>query len=236
MKKIAMCAILMYGLPVLSQSSDMLGKISRVDAAKNEVVISSPRAAEKFVLGDRLVVRVGKEQIILRVVFPMMTLAKCSVDQSSAGKIGLLAAGQLVYRFRNGERRIIKFYETWDDDYLATEKKIRFIHEIPAREVRKRNYYFEVNFDAQGLIVKTVEVKSGKRTVADYYESDRILKKEWFDEKTGKVIRIQVMSYFPSGKLRESGDYDVVGKTNLIRNYNEEGKVVKERTVENAEE
>jgi hypothetical protein len=236
MKKIMFCAILIYGLPLSAQSGEILGKISRIDAAKNVVVISSPRAAEKFVLGDRLVVRVGNDRIILRVVFPMMTLAKCSVDQSSAGKIGMLAVGQSVYRFKNGERHKVKFYETWDDDYLAAEKKIRFIHEIPAKEVRKRNYYFEVNYDAQGSIVKTIEVKSGKRTVADYYESDRILKKEWFDEKTEKVMRIQVMAYFPSGKLRESGDYDVEKKTKLIRKYNEAGKVIEEKTEESLEE
>ncbi|HEY1406692.1 MAG TPA: hypothetical protein VF857_08800 [Spirochaetota bacterium] len=234
MRKIVMMALLfvLCAVPrvLYPQSGESLGKVAQINRVANEVVISSPRAAEKFVMGDRVIITVGSERILMRVSFPMMTLAKCVVEPSSVDKIMLIKVGLPVYRFRDNQKRIVKYYGSFDYDYLIKEKKVRFINEILKSELGKCDYYFDVTYDDQGLIVRTVEVKNQKKNVADYYKDDRIIKKEWFSEQSGQIRRIQVYDYYPNGILKESGDYDVEKNQNKIDRYDQKGDYINENS------
>jgi len=215
-------------VPVYAQSDVRLGSIAKINPVTKEILISSPRAAEKFKLGDRIYVQSGTDRIVMRVTFPMMTVAKCVIDPSHRGKFAMLQTGQAVFGYKGDEKFTIKYFETYDSAYLKKENKVRFIKEIPASELKSRNYYFEVTYDDKEYIVRTVEMKKHVKSVADYYKNDRIIKKETYAVGGKRIIRIQVNDYHPNGVLKETGDYDVENHASKVYRYDEDGKFIKD--------
>jgi formylglycine-generating enzyme required for sulfatase activity len=73
-----------------------VGKVARVNGS--EVLISSPRAAEIFTLGSSVILksRDGSD-ITLKIYFPMMSIAKCSVEKSSLKYADEIREGMPVF-------------------------------------------------------------------------------------------------------------------------------------------
>jgi len=220
--------VLLLIIPVPAQKEASLGKIAKINTISKEIIISSPHAAEQFKCDDRVYVDEGGERIILRVKFPMMTLAKCVLDKSSAGKFSVLKTGSAVYRFVSDEKMSMKYFETFDATYLKKEKKIRFVGELTAEDIKSRNRYFEVICGRDGMITVTVEMKNHKKKTADYYLDERIIKKETYSDDGKRIVRIQVNDYHDNGVLKETGDYDVINRTNRVYRYDDKGRYVRE--------
>ena len=219
-----LCVSIILFFASLAFAEDSIGEIYTVNPVNGEIIIASPNAAKKMVMGDHLVVRTDDgKNISIIITFPMMVLAKCKIDAASLSLQSLLKPGLKVYRSASIPQLETKYYETWDQEYLDTYRKVRFIKPIPAETKDSYNYYFIVVYDPSGAIVKTTEVKNGKMTVGDYYREDRIIKKDWYNVDTGKVYRIQVYDYYPNGYTKETGDYDMISGSKKIERYDENG-------------
>lgn len=221
-------AVILLIMPLSAQKETSLGKVAKINTVSKEIIISSPHAAERFKCDDRVYVDEGGERIILRVKFPMMTLAKCVLDKSSAGKFSALKTGLAVYRFETDEKLSVKYFETFDAAYLKKEKKVRFVGEVSAVDIKSRNRYFEVTYGENGMIIRTVEVKNHRKKTADYYLDERIIKKETYSDDGKRIVRIQVNNYHDNGVLKETGDYDVINRTNRVYRYDDKGRYVRE--------
>jgi len=204
-----------------------VGKIDKVNASLNEVVISIPGAAEKYQMGDKLAVVIGGEEVVMTVIFPMMTVARAKVLSKYRGYTKRLKKGMPVYRFSAREKFTVKFYRSYDRDYLNRYRKVRFIDEIDVGKLKSESYYFRVEYDSKGLIVKTAEYKKQQKTVVDYYKGDVIIKKEWYRPGGRKLEKLNVYDYYENMTYRETGEYDYIHKTKKIVSYAENGQVLK---------
>jgi antitoxin component YwqK of YwqJK toxin-antitoxin module len=219
--------LLVFGFPLLA-ADVQVGKVFTVKHFTKEVIISSPRAADEFILGDKLVVRSAEgREFVLTVTFPMMSVAKCSVQREDIPYLDFLKQGLPVYRYGPKQVEETKYHETWDSDYYSQHRKIRFIKEFKPSQRTSFDLYFLVVYDSSGVILRTTEVKNQKKTVTDYYRDERIIKKQYHRDN-GTVYRTLVYDYYPSGIVRESGDFDVDKNTNKVFRYDEAGKLIPE--------
>lgn len=210
----------------LSAEEAPIGKLFTVKHFTKEVIISSPKAAEQFVLGDRLLVRdADGREFVLTVTFPMMSVAKCSVQREDIPYLGSLRLGLPVFRYGPRQTEVTKYHETWDSDYYTQQRKIRFVKEFNPSQRTAFGLYFIVVYDAGGMILRTTEVKAQKKTVTDYYKDERIIKKQYHRDN-GIVYRTLVYDYYPDGRLKESGDFDVEKNTTKVSRYDESGKLI----------
>lgn len=74
------------------------GKIGGIDTGKKEVIVNV-RSRENIRIGDLFEVQVPGGKIVLEVVFPMQTVARCKIK--SKGKLSELSKGMVVYRYSN---------------------------------------------------------------------------------------------------------------------------------------
>lgn len=227
MKKILCASVLVFACSFTAQSRDeQVGKVYTYDAKEGSVVISSPRAAEQFKLGDRLCIKRGDARIVLRVSFPMMATAKCRVEKGSAFPASSVVKGEEIYRYQEERKETVKFFETWDADYLNKTKKIRFVRELDAKKALAFKKYFEVTFDARGNIVKTLEKAGQRPSAVDYYKDEKIIKKEQYNTVSGKVTGVNTYEYHPNGGLKRMAIVDYVKNTDTVYEYDENGTYI----------
>lgn len=207
--------------------NDPVGKVRSVNPSAKEVVISSPKAAEQFLIGDRLVIKSGDgRDIVLTVSFPMMSVAKCTVSAGDKAALVSVRQGAPVFRWGAKTSVVTKYFETWDAAYLSTSKKVRFTHELSADRLSSAPHYFTAVFDSRGMLLSTTEMTSRKKIVSDFYRDDHIVRKEYHNADTEAVERILVYSYYPSGGLSTFGDLDARTRVNKVIRYAENGSLI----------
>lgn len=100
MKKYAVFSLWMIiaSIEYVNAQNTAVGKVARVSSESNEILISSPRAAELFTLGSRVTLKgSGNKEISLKVFFPMMSIAKCNVEKTSLKYISEIHEGMPVF-------------------------------------------------------------------------------------------------------------------------------------------
>ncbi|HOQ12529.1 MAG: hypothetical protein BWY23_02490 [Spirochaetes bacterium ADurb.Bin218] len=200
-----------------------LGKVYQKNSASKEIVIAIPKAAEKYQMGDKLAIVVDNKEVVLTVTFPMMTLVKTKLDPKYAALFDRINTGMPVYKYGKDEKIITKYHTDWDREYFNTEYKVRFINEVSASQLPYINYYFKVEYDAKGNIIKSTEYKNQQRTVVDYYKDDMIIKKEWYQTGGEKLERLYVYDYYENRYVKEKGEYDYINNIKRIIKFNESG-------------
>lgn len=89
----------------LSAEDAPVGKLFTVKHFTKEVIISSPLAADQFVHGDKLVLRnADGREFVLTVTFPMMSVAKCSVQRCDIPCPDSLKQCLFVFRYDESGR------------------------------------------------------------------------------------------------------------------------------------
>ena len=227
MKQICMSLVMCIACVSAIQAAETpVAKLHTVKLISKEVIISSPRAADQFVLGDKLVVKnaAGRE-FVLTVAFPMMSVAKCKPEKADIPYLETLKQGLPVFRYGPLQQEVTKYHETWDSDYLTKFRKIRFIKELQSDQLASTKRYFIVVYDGAGTILRTTEVSDQKKGVTDFYRNDRIIKKQYHRDN-GTVSRTLVYEYYDSGKLKQAGDVDVDKNTSKVTRYDESGKLI----------
>lgn len=97
MKKTVFCTVIVLIFSgLVTGSGKESGKIGGVDAAKKEVIVNV-RSSENLKIGDLLEVQAASGKIVLEVIFPMQTVARCKIK--GKGKLSLLSKGMVVYRY-----------------------------------------------------------------------------------------------------------------------------------------
>ncbi len=112
MKKfILYVGLLTFFFEIADGSGIVVGEIGNIDAGKKEIIVNSKSGTE-LKIGDILEIQKERGKIILDVIFPMQTIAKCKIKGN--GKISELSKGMTVYRYSK---------VTENKDVLATAGK-----------------------------------------------------------------------------------------------------------------
>ncbi len=102
------------------------GVIYQIKEYSGEVTISSPVAGETLKMGDALYIKIGTAKVILKVTFPMQTVARCTVLPHHRGFMAQLAAGMPVFKYQTGAdlQTIKSDFERLDEITLYSRKII----------------------------------------------------------------------------------------------------------------
>ncbi len=76
-----------------------VGIINHVDKSSGEIIVGSPSAATELQMGDQLYFRIDGKIVLLKVVFPMQTIAKCKAEGKNKVLWIKAAQGMTVYRY-----------------------------------------------------------------------------------------------------------------------------------------
>lgn len=97
MKKSVFCTVIILMFAgVITGSGKETGKIGGIDAGKKEIIVNV-RSRENLKIGDLLEVQAPGGKIVLEVIFPMQTVARCKIK--GKGKLSELSKGMVVYRY-----------------------------------------------------------------------------------------------------------------------------------------
>lgn len=97
MKKIfSSLTLILFLAGVLTGSGRETGKIGSIDRGKNEIIVNV-RSGENLKMGDMLEIRVPQGRIVMEVIYPMQTVARCKIK--SGGKLSDLRTGMAVCRY-----------------------------------------------------------------------------------------------------------------------------------------
>lgn len=83
----------------LISADETLGTIGSINKLTGEVLVNLPESGNKVKIGDLLYVRVNGKAVIMKSVFPMMTVTKCRLEKDYTGQINNLSKGATVYRY-----------------------------------------------------------------------------------------------------------------------------------------
>lgn len=103
-KKILAASLFTMALVVTlysQQGETRAGVIISVDKKSGEILVGSPNAGDEIKMGDILFLTVGGKTVQLRVVFPMMTQAKCKAEGNNRSLWKKIEKGMAVYRQAN---------------------------------------------------------------------------------------------------------------------------------------
>jgi len=75
--------IIFSGTSLLSFDGEHIGKIGDVNRKTGEIIVESPDAAEKILMGTKLYVRVDDKVVVMTATFPIQTVAKCKLVKGS---------------------------------------------------------------------------------------------------------------------------------------------------------
>jgi formylglycine-generating enzyme required for sulfatase activity len=79
-----------------------VGIVNSIDFNKGEVIISTPGSANIINMGDLLYIKIDGRYVLLRAVFPMMTITKCRAEGQNAYLWIKIVKGLPVYRYEAG--------------------------------------------------------------------------------------------------------------------------------------
>jgi len=116
---------------VYSEDGEELGKVGEVNKASGEITVNVPNSGQKIKMGDILYVRIDGAVVKMRAVFPMMTIARCKIEQSDKQNIILIKKGLTVWRYKKGVENIdpeseSTVLENTNDSIIGTEWTIKY--------------------------------------------------------------------------------------------------------------
>lgn len=84
------------------QVGRQVGTVFQVNAYSQEILVQYGAAAEPLKMGDAVCLLSGNTTIIMTVVFPMQTSAKCKLLKHFASSISLVQKGMPLYLYKTG--------------------------------------------------------------------------------------------------------------------------------------
>ena len=78
-----------------------LAKLHKISPS-GEIIITSPNAAQMMNMGDKVFIIVDNRPVIMKITFPMMTVAKCRLEPGYEAYFGRLYKGLMVYKYQQG--------------------------------------------------------------------------------------------------------------------------------------
>jgi len=86
----------------LFSDSAQIGIVYSVSPAKGEVVVSLSRDVNTVQMGSRMYLKLGERAVIMKAVFPMQTVVKCSLEKKYRSDIRSIHKGMPVYKYYAG--------------------------------------------------------------------------------------------------------------------------------------
>lgn len=103
MKKIILLVLLVscFVFTFLSATDNEIGQVDSIN--KNEIIVNI-KFSQEIKIGELFYILSGDEKIIIKSVFPMMTVVKCQIVKNNAKKISSIKKGEKVYRYYENEK------------------------------------------------------------------------------------------------------------------------------------
>lgn len=86
--------------------SSMLALVNSIDYSKGEIIITTKGRGDTVKMGDLLYIKIDGNIVLLRAVFPMMTITKCKAEGKNSYLWRKAEKGFPVYRYEAGIEKI----------------------------------------------------------------------------------------------------------------------------------
>lgn len=104
----AVSAVVLLVGGMLHSEGARIGTVYSVTPAKGEVVVSLSKNVNTVQMGSRMYLKLGDRAVVMRAVFPMQTVVKCSLEKKYRSGIRSIHKGMPVYNYVAGVEGDIK--------------------------------------------------------------------------------------------------------------------------------
>ncbi len=99
LQRAAMVAVIVLISSVLYSDGGRIGKVYTVSPARGEVVVSLSKDTKAVRMGSKMYLKLGERVVVMKAVFPMQTVVKCSLEKKYRPEIGRIKKGMPVFAY-----------------------------------------------------------------------------------------------------------------------------------------
>ncbi|MCP4131203.1 MAG: hypothetical protein GY754_09505 [bacterium] len=194
------CGISISG-DLYSRTPRRLGRVGKINRAKKEIIVASPSAGRTMRMGKKVFVKVGNSVVVMRVTFPMVTIARCKVLPKYQGFLNRVRKNQSVYGYYKGVENQFKKTAKEGEGEAVSRK-------VPTRSGESSQDailpLYGVTFgkttvkELAQLGEKAKDINTRTKKVYDYYKVNNM--NFWYNPRTGVSTSIYLVYYKPFPK------------------------------------
>ncbi len=103
MRRLALLLVVLFlSSAAYAIDGEIAGKIGSINKLTGEIVVNTGNSKYQIDMGDKLYVRIEGNPVIIKAVFPMLTIVKCRLDSKYKKNLKDIEEGMQVYKYKPG--------------------------------------------------------------------------------------------------------------------------------------